>query len=182
MRILRSSTTSQVAAAQAIMRASMVHDQSYGYVAEWHWDIDHALEMYVDNARHALMLAMEHDEVLGTCCVRTGGPLVPPHHPDLAVRYADRPRVAQLTRLVTIPKARRMGVASQLVTACREFAHLQGFQVAYLHTNARTPGALEFWRSTGASVVRDDRKDWDRDPRLATVHFEFRLGDGTPPQ
>lgn len=177
MHIIRTSTPSQVAAAQKVIMTSMEQDQSYGYVPAWHWDIDHALEMYVDNPRHALILATDDSgAVLGTCCVRTGGPSVPPHHPDLAVRYADRAQVAQLARLVTVPNARRTGVASHLVQTSCQFAQAQGFRVAYLHTNANTPGALEFWQSTGAALVRDDRTDWDSDPKLATVHFELKLG------
>lgn len=67
------------------------------------------------------------------------------------------------------------GGARALVTHSLEFARGAGFRVAYLHTNANSPGALPFWLASGADLVRDDRDDWDSNPRFATVHFEFPL-------
>lgn len=177
MMIVRATAPTDIAAAQVLIRNSMAEDQGYGFVPEWHWDIEHAIEMYVDNPRHALMVARDGATIVGTCCVRTGGPQVPPHHPDLASRYADRSLVAQLGRQVTAPSSRRQGVATALVTESIDFAREMGFRVVYLHTNAMTPGALAFWHSTGATLVRDDRPDWDTDPRFHTVHFEFQLRD-----
>lgn len=150
-------------------------DQGYGYQPEWHWDVDHAREIYADNSRHAVFIAEHAGEILGTCAIRTGGPNVPPHPPELGVRYADRESVCQLVRAITAPAARRRGVARALVTHSLEFARGAGFRVAYLHTNANSPGALPFWLASGADLVRDDRDDWDSDPRFATVHFEFPL-------
>ena len=162
-------------AARKLILDSMKHDLGYGYVPEWHWDLDHALEVYVDNPRHTLLIAVAGDEVVGTCAIRTGGPSVPPHHPDLGRRYADRSNVCQLVRAVTSPEHRRQGIGKKLVDACLAHAKQAGFRVVYLHTNALSPGALPFWQASGADFVRDDRADWDKDDRFQTVHFEFPL-------
>lgn len=44
----------------------------------------------------------------------------------------------------------------------------------YLHTNARYPGAVDFWTALGGRVVLDER-DTSGDPRLSTVHLEIPL-------
>lgn len=175
--VIREARTPQdLDSARELILTSMTEDQGYGYLPEWHWDIDHALEVYADNPRHALFIAECEGVVIGTCAVRTGGPNVPPHPPELGVRYADRENVCQVVRAVTAPAARRQGVARSLVQRCLQHAREAGFRVAYLHTNAHSPGALGFWERSGALLVRDDRADgWDDDPRFATVHFEFPL-------
>lgn len=174
MHLHRATDPAELAAAREVLVRSMADDQGYGYRPDWHWDLDHLQEVYVDNARQALFVAVEGGEVLGTCAVRVGGPASPPHPPEVAARYADRQAVAQITRLVTVPAARRRGLARQLVAAGVEFAREAGFRVACLHTNARTTGALEFWRQAGAVEVFDAR-EWEDDDRFETVHFEFPL-------
>lgn len=171
----RASTADEVVGARELFLRSLVEDQGHGYLPQWHWDIDHLQEMYVDNPRHAMIVALDGGEVVGTCGAWVGGPAHPPHPAWLADRYADRQRVAQVVRLVTTPRMRRQGLGRRLFDAVVE--HLRadgGFRVAYLHTNAKTPGALDFWRSTGCVEVYDARPDED-DPRFETVHFELPL-------
>ncbi|WP_162872749.1 GNAT family N-acetyltransferase [Austwickia chelonae] len=174
--IYRAVTPNDLAQARDVILSSMETDQGYGYQPEWHWDIVNAQEVYTDNERHAMMVAVSDGQVVGTCALRTGGPKCPPHHPELADRYRDRPAVGHISRLVTVPEARRRGVAGSLVRSCLDHARtISRYRVVYLHTNAKSPGALEFWTKSGAAVVRDDRDGWDQDSRFETVHFEFDL-------
>lgn len=179
--LIRSATSAEdVQAAQALIRRSMQEDQSYGYRPDWHWDIEHLREVYGDNPRNVMLVADLDGAIVGTAGVRVGGPSSPPHHPEIGQRYADRARVAQLLRVITAPEVRRRGVARRLVEAARAWAAAEGgYRVLCLHTNAKVPGAEAFWRSTGASLVRDDA-GWESDPAFHTLHFEFPLAAARP--
>lgn len=175
MEIRTADSAADLGAARALIRRSMEEDQSYGYRLDWHWDVEHAQEVYVVNPRNVLLVAVADGVVVGTAAVRVGGPSSPPHHPDLGRRYADRSSVAQLLRVITAPEVRRRGVARRLVAAAVRWAAAEGgYRVLCLHTNARVPGAASFWRSTGATLVRDDA-GWETDPAFHTLHFEFGL-------
>ncbi|GHJ41261.1 GNAT family N-acetyltransferase [Streptomyces sp. TS71-3] len=162
-------------ARKAVLHTAEV-DLGYGYQPEWHWDLDHPVETYVDNPRQAMFVAVTADEDVAACAaVRIGGPKSPPHAPELAARYADRQAVAQLLRVATLPGYRRAGLARRLVAACQGFVRADGgFRVIYLHTNTLVPAAEPFWRSLPVVEVRDDRPT-ETDPRFSTVHFELPL-------
>lgn len=174
--VIREATSDEdVAAAKALIARSMDEDQTYGYRADWHWDVEHLREVYGDNPRALMLVAVDGEKVVGTCGVRVGGPSSPPHHPEIGARYADREQVAQLVRVITDPAVRRRGVAASLVKRAVEWAAAEGgYRVLCFHTNARTPGAEAFWRSTGAQLVRDD-SGWEEDDTFHTLHFEFVL-------
>ncbi|WP_219106388.1 GNAT family N-acetyltransferase [Austwickia sp. TVS 96-490-7B] len=173
-------TPDDVDQARAVIRRSMEDDQSYGYRFDWHWDVEHLREVYLDNPRNVMLIGRLGGTIVATAGIRVGGPDSPPHHPAIAARYADRHHVAQLLRVVTVPQARRRGFARQMVDAAVDWARQDGgYRVIYLHTNAAVPGAEAFWRSTGADLVQDDR-GWETDTRFETLHFEFPLRPSVP--
>ena len=53
-------------AVREVLFESLERDQGYGYRPEWHWDMDHVLEVYVDNPRN------KPDDVLDAVAARGG--------------------------------------------------------------------------------------------------------------
>jgi GNAT superfamily N-acetyltransferase len=170
----RAVTADDLAGARAVVLHTAEADLGYGYQPQWHWDLDRAVETYVDNPRQAMFVAVDATgTVVATAAIRIGGPNVPPHPEELGRRYADRQAVAQLMRVATLPGHRRHGLARRLVAACQDFVRADGgYRVIYLHTNTRVPAAEPFWRSLPVVEVADDRGR-EGDPRFATVHFEL---------
>ncbi|MCG8351358.1 MAG: GNAT family N-acetyltransferase [Chloroflexales bacterium] len=72
---------------------------------------------------------------------------------------------------------RRHGLARQLVAHVQQFvANEGGYDVLYLHTNPRVPGAEAFWRSLPTRLVYDDRTEGGKivkGLRMETLHFEL---------
>lgn len=177
-RILRATIPRHLEGARRVVLDVARSDLGYGYVAQWHWDLDDMDGVYVTNARQAMFVALIDDEVVGTCALRMGGPSSPPHPKWLAERYADRDKVAQLLRLAVLPEHRRNGLARGLVHAVWDFARADpGTSTLCLHTNARVAGAEEFWRSMPVLEICDARSTPEvrGDPRFETIHFELPL-------
>ncbi|RJK97610.1 GNAT family N-acetyltransferase [Vallicoccus soli] len=169
---VRPAGPSDLAAVRALVLDVTLRDLGYGYEPAWHRDLDRAAQTYLAPGR-TLLVAVDGDgRVVATAGVRPGGPTAPA---AMVERYARAGRVAQLVRVATDPAHRRRGLARALAEGCRAFAATAGYDVLCLHTNARTPAALPFWRSLGAVVVLDERGR-EADPRLATVHLELPLG------
>lgn len=153
-------------------------DLGYGYVPEWHWDLDDLEGVYVRNPRQAMFVAMHGEQVVGTCALRMGGPASPPHPAWLAERYSDPQQVAQLLRLAVLPEHRRKGLARELVGRVWEFAAADArTTMLCLHTNAKVQGAEDFWRSLPVSEIHDARigEKPEPDSRFETIHFELEL-------
>ncbi|MER7456692.1 GNAT family N-acetyltransferase [Micromonospora sp. NPDC126480] len=185
--IRRATTPEDLRAARAVVLDVAERDLGYGYTPQWHWDLDRMSETYVDSDRQAMFVAATPPNpdagpgtVVATAAIRIGGPNSPPHAEWLAARYADRPRVAQLLRVATLPGHRRRGLARRLVAAALDFVRRDGgYRTIYLHTNARVPGAEAFWRSMPVVEVHDARGDVDeQDSRFETIHFELPLDSG----
>ncbi|WP_035697882.1 GNAT family N-acetyltransferase, partial [Glycomyces tenuis] len=91
-------------------------------------------------------------------------------------------RTASLYRVYVRPEHRRRGLAGALVDACLDFIGTrERYTGVYLHTDARTPGAVEFWSRRGA-VVFDERLvsgetfgPGAHSEPFETVHFELEL-------
>jgi GNAT superfamily N-acetyltransferase len=177
-RILKATQARHLAGAREVVLHVARSDLGYGYVPQWHWDLDDMHGVYVRNPRQAMFAALHGDEVVGTCALRMGGPPTPPHPAWLAERYADRESVAQLLRLAVLPQHRRRGLARALVQAAWDFAAADPATATLcLHTNAKVPGAEEFWRSMPVLEICDARAgvEKDADPRFETIHFELPL-------
>ena len=178
--IHRATTPQDLAGARELILTSLHDDQGYGFQPQWHWDLDHLTEVHVDDPRQAMVVAVDEGTVVGTCAARIGGSASPPHPAWLADHYADRANVVHLVRLVTDPRLRRKGLSRRLVDATIAFVRAEGgYRVIYLHTNAKIPGALEFWRGAGLVETYDARGD-EGDDRFETVHFELPLHATVP--
>lgn len=177
-RIIRATRAAHLDGARHVVLKVARRDLGYGYVAGWHWDLDDLEGVYVRNTRQAMFVALDGDDVVGTCALRMGGPSAPPHPAWLAERYADRGAVAQLLRLAVLPEHRRKGLARGLVQAVWDFARADpATGMLCLHTNARVAGAEEFWRSLPVVEICDARSgpDQQADARFETIHFELPL-------
>jgi GNAT superfamily N-acetyltransferase len=167
---IRPALPTDLDAARQLMLRVFDEDFGYGYLPQWHWDVDDLKGVYLDNPRHGLWVAVDEGEtVLGTAGVREGGPRCPPNPAWLADRYAGA-GTAQLVRVYVTPALRGHGIGRALVDAARQFVATEGeYRCLYLHTDTRVAGAEAFWRALGR-VVYDARPD-----EWSTVHFELDL-------
>ncbi|GAB3999144.1 hypothetical protein GCM10029992_27070 [Glycomyces albus] len=90
-------------------------------------------------------------------------------------------RTATLYRVYVLPEHRRQGLATALVRSCLDFiASRDRYTGVYLHTDARTPGAVEFWERHG-KVIFDERvavneqRTESLGEAFETVHFALEL-------
>jgi len=169
--LVRELTPGDIVEARAVIVRVLEEDLGYGYVPEWHWDLDDMQTVYLANPRQALFVAVDNasSQIVGTTAVRTGGPKSPPHPLWLAERY-DSSRTAQLMRVYVVAEQRRRGIARALVEAAKNFVKAEGgYDVIYLHTSAGIPGAEAFWRSAATTEVYDARGEdtWN------AIHFEI---------
>ncbi len=131
----------------------VLHEDLRGYHERWHHDIDDLAGTYLDRPGWALLVAELDDAFAGTTIVKPGGPASPPTPAWLARRYATQ-HTGQLSRVWIVRELRRRGVGRALVTAAARWALGPcGYDVVCLHTDASSPGALDFWRSYPAAVV-----------------------------
>lgn len=170
---IREALPSDLGAARQLMLQVFDEDFGYGYLPQWHSDVDDLFGAYLCNSRHGLWVAVDDARaVVGTAGVREGGPRCPPNPQWLADRYAGS-TTAQLVRVYVASAWRGHGIGRALVdTASRFVATEGGYRCLYLHTDTRVPGAEAFWRAMG-HLVHDARPD-----EWSTVHFEIDLPRG----
>ncbi|WP_409484808.1 GNAT family N-acetyltransferase [Arsenicicoccus dermatophilus] len=162
----------EIHAARDLVFAVNRRDLGYGYDPVWHRDLDLAYETYVTTPRQLMLVAVEGADVIACGGLRVGVPQSPP---ALRERYPDPSRVCQVVRVATHWQARRRGLARRIVERLVDHARQDpATDHVYLHTNARHPGAVEFWQAMGGEVVLDERGS-SGDPRLATVHLQIPL-------
>ena len=165
---MRPATPDDIEAVRAFMLRIFEQDYGYGYQPRWHWDYDDLQGTYIDNPRHALILALDagSGEIVGTAGLRSGGPTLPAW---LAERYQPPERTAQIVRVFVHPEHRRRGIARLLVEELRRFVRDVGeYDVICLHTES----AVDFWQALGCRVVHDGRT---ADPPEPSVHFELSM-------
>lgn len=148
-------------------------EQHYGYryQPQWHWDYDDLQGVYLDNPRHALILAIKPGtgDIVGTTGMRTGGPESDQLPRWLVERYQPPERTAQIVREFIDAGYRRRGLARQLVEAIRVCVRDAG---GYEHLCLHTESAVEFWSALPTTIIYDGRT---ADPPDGTVHFETQL-------
>ncbi|MGW2661611.1 GNAT family N-acetyltransferase [Nocardia tengchongensis] len=169
--VIRAALPRDLPGARSVMLDTFYRDLGYGYLSEHHDDVVDPARAYLCHPRQRLWVAVLGAEVVATTAIRARGPRTPPHPRWLAARYPDH-TTAQLFRVYVRPEHRRHRLATELVTRAVEFVReTPAYERLYLHTDARVPGALEFWKSLG-TVVHDDREPGRR---FQTVHLEIPL-------
>ncbi|MGE3271266.1 MAG: GNAT family N-acetyltransferase [Chloroflexota bacterium] len=167
--LVRPARAEDVAAVRAFMLRIFEQDYGYGYQPRWHWDYDDLQGVYLDNPRHALIVAVDQatGEIVGTAGLRSGGPTAPSLPSWLVDRYRPPERTAQIVRVFTHPQHRRRGIARRLVQEIQRFVRDDGgYEVICLHTE----NAVDFWKAMGCQLVYDGRAG---DPPDGSVHFEL---------
>ncbi len=147
-------------------------DFGYGYNPAFHADVDGMREVYLDDPRHTLLLAVDRgsSELLGTGGARSGGLKPQFNHAWLVERY-DPQTTAQLVRVYTARASRGRGVARALVAALLQWVADNGsYTTVALHTDPTSPGAERFWRSLPTTLILDDR-----DGPSGSLHFEMEI-------
>ncbi|QLY27905.1 GNAT family N-acetyltransferase [Nocardia huaxiensis] len=169
--LVREARAADMPGARSVMLDTFYRVFGYGYMPEHHDDVIHPAAAYLGNPRQRLWIAEHEGEVVATTAIRARGPRHPPHPQWLVDRYPDA-TTAQLFRVYVRPEHQRQGLASELVRHAIEFVRCAAdFDRLYLHTDTRTPGALEFWQTFGA-IVHDGRGP---ETVYQTVHLEIPL-------
>ncbi|MFB8003316.1 GNAT family N-acetyltransferase [Nocardia sp. NPDC056000] len=169
--LIRAALPKDMPGARSVMLDTFYTDLGYGYLPEHHDDVIDPARVYLSHPHQRLWIAEHDGRVVATTAIRARGPRTPPHPAWLTARYPDH-TTAQLFRVYVRPDHRRHGLATELVHRAIEFVRgTEVFDRLYLHTDANSPGALDFWTSLG-TIVLDDR-----DPRrqFQTVHLEIPL-------
>lgn len=168
---IRPATETDLTGARSVMLDTFYRVFDYGYLPAVHDDVIELAGTYLNTLDHLLLVAVVDDEIVATTAVRSQGPRCPPHPRWLVERYPDA-TTAQLFRVYVRPEHRRRGLATAMVTdAVHVVAGNSRFESLYLHTDTRTPGALEFWQTFGA-IVHDGRHPGEG---FQTVHLEIPL-------
>ncbi|GGK90496.1 GNAT family N-acetyltransferase [Nocardia jinanensis] len=160
-----------VPGARSVMLDTFYQVFDIGYRPEHHADVIDPRTAYLRHPHNRLWVAEHEGRIVATTAIRAQGPRHPPHPRWLAEEYPD-PRTAQLFRVYVRPEHQRRGLAGRLVTAAIDYVtESPDFDRLYLHTDARTQGALEFWLTQG-HIIHDAR---DSGPGFQTVHLEIPL-------
>lgn len=166
---LRLARPADIEGARKLMFDTFYLVMGYGYVPRWHADVINIRETYLQRPDHALFVAVDDEQIVGTAGVRAGGPKSPPCEAWLAERYAD---AAQLARVYVDPAHRRRGIARALVErACAFIADSHAYDSIYLHTDPAIEGAEPFWRDL-AKEVHDERGEPGGN---GIIHFEIPM-------
>ncbi|MGW6427337.1 GNAT family N-acetyltransferase [Nocardia sp. NPDC055053] len=174
--LVRPAEPADLSGARSVMLDTFYQVFGIGYLPEYHQDVIDPDTVYLRDPRNRLWVAEHDGAIVATTAIRAQGPAHPPHPAELAQRYPDA-TTAQLFRVYVRPEHHRRGLASRLVEAA--VAHVRAtpsFEQLYLHTDARTPGALEFWLTVGR-IVHDARGPHDG---FQTVHLEIPLDREQP--
>jgi GNAT superfamily N-acetyltransferase len=157
---VRAARPEDLAQCREIAIAVFQNDFGYGYLPQYHYDIDDLETHYLKPQDHALFVAIDDatGEVIGLSAVKHIREGVAPDAPKHLVERYDRPSTAELVRVYTHRAHRRRGVGKLLVAACKDFAASRPvYETMFLHTDATYPGAKEFWLSQG-QLVHDNRQ------------------------
>jgi GNAT superfamily N-acetyltransferase len=162
------------------MLDTVYRDFGHGYLPQWHSDIIDIDSYYLAPEDNTLFVAVQDGVVAATAGVRGQTPVSPPHPLEVTNRFEEG-HTATLYRVYVRPEHRRRGLAAALVDACLDFiAGRDRYTAVYLHTDARTPGAVEFWSKRGTILfderiaINEMRPETPEAP-FQTVHFELQI-------
>lgn len=169
--VLRQAEPSDLGHARSVMLDVLYRDFGHGYLPQWHSDVIDPESFYLAPEDNALFVAEHGGEIVATAGVRGQTPASPPHPAAVADRF-EPGRTASLYRVYVRPEHRRRGLAGAMVRACLGFiASRDRYNGVYLHTDARTPGAVEFWSKYGALVFDERGMRSHHGEPFETVHF-----------
>lgn len=178
---MRLAEAEDLGGARSVMLDTVYREFGHGYLPRYHSDIIDPESYYLAPEDNALFVAEREGRIAATAGVRGATPTSPPHPAVVAGRFEEG-RTATLYRVYVLPEHRRRGLATALVRSCMEFiASRARYTGVYLHTDARTPGAVEFWQRHG-TVIFDERvavneqRTEPPDEPFETVHFALDLG------
>ncbi|WP_054814832.1 GNAT family N-acetyltransferase [Nocardia arizonensis] len=168
---IREARVEDLPAARRIMLDTFYNVLGCGYMPEHHEDVVDPAKTYLEHPDQRLWVAVRDGQVVATTAIQARGPRNPPHPAWLAEQFPDGV-TAQLFRVYVDPPHQRRGLATLLVRAAIDFVrHNPNLRRLYLHTDAKSPGALEFWRTFG-TIIHDARTP---DAVFQTVHLEIPL-------
>lgn len=80
-------------------------------------------------------------------------------------RYPDQ-TAAEIVKCYVDPAYRRYGIGSMLVQELENVVKDMHYTTLYLHTHRFLPGAVDFWKRQGYTVITEQDDDWQ------TVHMD----------
>lgn len=178
---MRLAEAEDLGGARSVMLDTVYREFGHGYLPRYHSDIIDPESYYLAPEDNALFVAEREGRIAATAGVRGATPTSPPHPAVVAGRFEEG-RTATLYRVYVLPEHRRRGLATALVRSCMEFiASRARYTGVYLHTDARTPGAVEFWQRHGTvifdeRVAANEQRTEPPDEPFETVHFALDLG------
>ncbi|OMF15583.1 GNAT family N-acetyltransferase [Paenibacillus amylolyticus] len=84
-------------------------------------------------------------------------------------RYATQ-SAAEIVKCYVDPAYRRYGIGSMLVKELENAVKDMHYTTLYLHTHRFLPGAVDFWKRQGFTVIVEQEDDWQ------TVHMDKLVG------
>lgn len=138
----------------------------YDYVPEWHQDIVHMDEFYINPQKNNFFVAYaeETGEIIATIGIRA----YDKDFPEFRHLYS-KDTTSSIWRLFVDRRCRRCGLASKMFCIAERFANEVGFRDIYLHTHRNLDGAIEFWTKMGFVVALDSEDE------LQTVHMDKQI-------
>ena len=76
---------------------------------------------------------------------------------------------AEIVKCYVDPAYRRFGIGSMLINELENVVKDMHYTTLYLHTHRFLPGAVDFWKRQGYTVIAEENDDWQ------TVHMD-KLG------
>lgn len=172
--VVREAQAADVPRVHALMLRVLDEDYGYGFMPEIHQDIADLQGYYIDNPRHALIVAEDttSGDIIAAIAVRAGGV---PHNrrPQWLIDRYDPETSAEICRLSVAPEYRQRGAGRAVVEAARQWIARQGsYRVIQLHTNARPANAGPFWFSMPVTLIWDGR---GQEAWAPMVHIEMEM-------
>jgi GNAT superfamily N-acetyltransferase len=145
----------------------MINDEfGYGYVPEYHQDIQYMESYYIKPEKNNFYVAIDKrtNRIIGSIGIRA-------YDRDFEIfRDVYNPvTTASIWRVFVDESWRRNGIASALVGLGEDFCREKEYEKIYLHTQKTVKGSLDFWLSKGYQIVKDTEN------HLKTVHMEKNL-------
>ena len=161
-----SNDSKQIQKVQEFLFKMIKIEFGYDYVPEWHQDIVHMDEFYINPEKNNFFVAYveETGEIIATIGIRA----YDKDFPEFRHLYS-KDTTSSIWRLFVDRRCRRCGLASKMFCIAERFANEVGFRDIYVHTHKNLEGAIEFWTKMGFVVALDSEDE------LQTVHMDKQI-------